>query len=535
MTRGPHDLVFACSGRRTWLVLPPEQIAMIRDEGTGRVEITCADGRVAHRPADPGPMGKPWMRIAPGLFVHPALVRQVGDEVVCPGGWRFPCTVRIKPPATPPPEAMIPEIGARPGEVLYLRSDPGTHSKPVPWIWVTDRGVLPVQDRTMTGRRAAALHGGLVQIGTWHVNLRRVRAVEWRSGVKRCHPTLVMEDGAGIRLVGPRLTRFRDALGIDAIDHFQEVAPEQAPMYRLGLRDYPFELAEAPASVLRQEFGQDLRQELGLEVRRLIANVVWQTCRYRRLGHHLLYGTDHRGFWYHPLLPILERAGVFTGRSAKSRASERLGVDRLDRADQTSIFYFFELVLTTMIREDRLLTYEDLGFDDRRPDLRRMGERHPEVILVVEKDTVAALAFEVARRFGVTILILGGAPELVVVEPFVKALKKAWSGPVRIVGYVDYDADGYVVARAFADQLRFYGVDAGDPAFLVTPHRFTPRELDQLSVPLGSETKERQSVIAAWLAETGGIHGRPRGIHCDHLRPLERVLEAFAEVSGLTP
>lgn len=276
-----------------------------------------------------------------------------------------------------------------------------------------------------------------------------------------------------------------------------------------------------------------------------------------------MYGTDHRGFWYHPLEPVLRRAGVFSIRRPQSAAlspaspapsspsalpppgalpclaatlpvdSVRRGVDRLDPSDPSTLFYFFELVLTTMIHEYGLLTYADLGFVDRRPDLREIGAVHPGVVLVVEKDTVSAMAFEVARRFGVTVIILGGAPELVVVEPFVRALKASWTGPVRVIAFVDYDPDGYIVARSFADHLRFYGLEADEPAFLVGPGRFSGQELDRLSVPLHSDTPERQSVLASWLAETGGIDGRCRGIHCDHLRPAERVARAFAEVSGL--
>lgn len=34
--------------------------------------------------------------------------------------------------------------------------------------------------------------------------------------------------------------------------------------------------------------------------------------------------------------------------------------------------------------------------------------------------------------------------------------------------------------------------------------------------------------VDEWLAETGGIHGQPRGIHSDWLQPPERLLPLIA-------
>lgn len=43
-----RDLFFACTKRRSWLLLPAERIAVLRHEGTGRIEIMTADGQVVH-------------------------------------------------------------------------------------------------------------------------------------------------------------------------------------------------------------------------------------------------------------------------------------------------------------------------------------------------------------------------------------------------------------------------------------------------------------------------------------------------------
>lgn len=150
-----------------------------------------------------------------------------------------------------------------------------------------------------------------------------------------------------------------------------------------------------------------------------------------------------------------------------------------------------------MLREYPLITYEDLAFADRRPDQRRIGRVHPVAVLVVEKETVSEIAFEVAQRFGVTVIVPGDTHDLVVVETFVRAQRKAWRGHVRAIAYVDYDLDGYVVVQAFTDQLRFYGLDGSDIGFRVTPNLFTPRKLNFLSAALSADRKERRTPIAS--------------------------------------
>jgi len=162
-----------------------------------------------------------------------------------------------------------------------------------------------------------------------------------------------------------------------------------------------------------------------------------------------------------------------------------------------------------------------------------VGHRHPEIVLVVEKDTVEEFAWELARRIGISVIILGGQPAVISTEFFARALRAAHRGKVRLAAYVDYDPAGWVIAKAFRDQLALFGVEAEDPRYLVLPSRFTADERSQVCIPLHSSSSSGPAAQEAWMRRTGGVDGKPLGIHLDHLRPLERVVAAFAEVTGL--
>ncbi|MBI3929427.1 MAG: hypothetical protein HY319_28030 [Armatimonadetes bacterium] len=66
------------------------------------------------------------------------------------------------------------------------------------------------------------------------------------------------------------------------------------------------------------------------------------------------------------------------------------------------------------------------------------------------------------------------------------------------------------------------------------PERFTPEEPDWFSYPIAATTPQLEGKAWARKEQSGGIGGRLRGIHADHLRPLERVVEAFLHEWGRT-
>ena len=133
-------------------------------------------------------------------------------------------------------------------------------------------------------------------------------------------------------------------------------------------------------------------------LRVLVANVVWQAFRLRGQGVALDYGTDTRGFWYRPLAPIL----------ARFRDGEP-SIEGLGYRDSGDASYRVLVdVLGDMIGHERLLDFRDLGFVEPRPDLRFVGDAHPDVLLVGEKASLLEHAREAAHRFGTSFFMTPG-------------------------------------------------------------------------------------------------------------------------------
>lgn len=292
----------------------------------------------------------------------------------------------------------------------------------------------------------------------------------------------------------PRIWKF---LGISSL----QLMPEA--LTRNFLREYPFEIAWAPAEVLRQHFSSAAA---------LIANLIWQALLYHRCGLTKGYGVSHRGFWYNPLDATLERAGFVEYRLSKE-AVERC----------------YHRLLAQMVDEDRLFTYQELGFSDVYATDREIGSR-PDVLLMIEKKDLAAQGIQVARQHGLSWMITGGVSRLVAAEFYSAALRQVYAGDVRLLVYGDFDPGGRLAGRSLVEHLRRFGVNSTHgPEFLIVPSVFHQQELELFSRPLTAEDGQ----VEDFLAETGGIDGKPRGIHADWLRPVERLAELVAAALDL--
>ena len=354
-------------------------------------------------------------------------------------------------------------------------------------------------------------------------------------------------------------------LGLAQLDALEPTTPQWAALYREGVRSWPDELYRTPASGLRAAFGQDAR--------RLIANVIWQAYELRCTGAVAEYGQDHRGFWYVPLLTVLERAGLFQRRAPSCLAggvggappsgqvlgepwpesshatglaevlldhgSSRAALDALwgeegrdwslrGAGDPDATYRLFELLIATMVGDDRLFTYADLEFVEPRPELRGVGTVRPDVVLLGEKTSLRRGVDAVREARGVSHILLGGLPSLLSTEFFVKALRdEGVRGPLTLLAYVDFDPGGWIATDAFIAQLARYGMPVARVGHLVLPSRFTRQELQLFAMPLPTPTPQVLGKVRAWVQRSGGIHGRPMGVHADHLWPPSRVLQAF--------
>lgn len=434
-------------------IWPDELIASLTPAYPQRLRVVTHDGTVGYLPGS-FPEG-PWQPLGQSR-VHPNWLQRVEDQLEDPARFRYPGAN-----LTPRPPWQAPPYWGQSGDSWLADHDQTAPCPQPPSDW------LPVNK-------------------TLQVNPLRVRRLLAEAhGVLK----LLLDNGQKIKVTPKSEAELLRRLGLCEARHLQ---PHQPALFRVFLREYPFEIAFASAAVLRSHFRAD---------RELISQVIWQALSYHQLGIKNGYNKSHRGFWYNPLEATLARAGVWT------EASELL----------------YAQIIGQYVGTDRLFCYQDLGFEDVYQHLREIGSRRPDIILFIEKDSLSEVGKQVARNLGISWIISGGMSHLGAVEFFCAALRLIYQGPVSLLVYGDFDPGGHVAGHSCARHLERYQVACPAGAqFVITPQLYSAEELELFARPLSAKNDR----VDGWLAATGGIHGEPKGIHADWLQPAERVYEA---------
>jgi hypothetical protein len=325
-----------------------------------------------------------------------------------------------------------------------------------------------------------------------YVNRERLR----RLRLEGDRFALVLDDGSTlVSLHRSGCQSLAVRLGLSRCDHLE---PRQPGMLEHRLRDYPVELATASAEQLKAWFDSP---------RQLIANLIYQAMRYRQMGIAKEYGNTHRGFWYVPIYATLFRAGFGEG---------------------DTLLVLYRRVIDELIGDDRLFTYQELGFKD--PNQRHLGDRRPEVVMLVEKESLEDNAIKLASQFGVTYMVSGGTPKLVDTEYLVAALRALGLVKVLVISYGDFDPEGWALADGFVAQLERYDMAVeGSVRHLVRAECFTEDELTLYAMPCPAGGPAAVTLAEEWVRRSGGIHGKAWGIHGNHL-PFDRVMAELAKL-----
>ena len=461
---------------------PVAEVALAMEEHQGRLTIVLADGMVAHRP---GPLESlPVPGLVPldaGTLAAPRHGSKRGHQLRFPGGWEFPA--RALPRARP---------------------------------------------------RLPATASPTARVGRTEFDLSLLRSFEAEGVGYRIR----LEGGATYFIRYRSAQQFVKSLGLPALDHLEPMSEVHRAMSRRGLRDFPCLLLTASTSRLKSWFGSDERL--------CIANLIWEAARRRARGLPLDYGEEHRGFYYRPVLAVLHRLGlVRPSPTAELRPDDELpplephleafvgALDPLLWGVGDPHYLLYSDILSDMIGRDRLLTLEDLGFEDQNAHLRTIGTQRPDWVVVAEKVSLLHDARTLGERFGVSTIVLGGMARWEATEPLARQLSPVLAGrPVNVVSYGDYDPDGWLIVDTLMRQLARYGVTAQLRGRLVEPRRFSAREIALVAEPIVA-TGSNRAKLDQWMAQGGGIRGRALRIHADHLRPVKRVIAAFHEETGL--
>jgi len=192
----------------------------------------------------------------------------------------------------------------------------------------------------------------------------------------------------------------------------------------------------------------------------LMRNIIWQVRERIRRGEKPPLNELIRTFWYMYIKPTLSRADALSHKVNQYK----------------QLVYQF----VNMVRDLDLMRYSDIGFRDDNESHRRVGA-NANIVLFSEKLGHQSFLSEIAGRYRVSIIALGGQPSVLNLEYFVDDLK-ANSVNLRrsfyLFGIVDYDPSGWIIRDAFINNLKFYGVKNIHTFDLITPDMLTVEEVE---------------------------------------------------------
>ena len=215
-------------------------------------------------------------------------------------------------------------------------------------------------------------------------------------------------------------------------------------------------------------------------------NIVWQTRERIVAGEKPPLKELLLTFWYMYVKPTLSRAGALAQQT-----------DQYDQLIDTIVF---------MVKEIEVMKYKDVGFRDDNQAHRSVGA-NANIILFSEKLGHQEFLSDIANKYNVSILALGGQPSVLNVEYFVDTLKQAKINLQRsfyLFSIVDYDTSGWIIRDAFMNNLRFYGIPNTRVIDLIHPDMLTPEEI-KFSRYLIPDNESMRVKNKNWLKE---IHKR---------------------------
>ena len=259
----------------------------------------------------------------------------------------------------------------------------------------------------------------------------------------------------------------------------------RARLRKAGIRHYDELIHDQPKEWLIKNFRKGA-DEYPVNVALLMRNIVWQTRERIAKGEKPPLKELIRTFWYMYIKPTLSR------------------VDAL--ANETDQYTQLIDNIVYMVKDIKVMEYKDIGFRDDKKSQRRVGG-NANILLFSEKIGHQDFLDEMADKYDVSVVALGGQPSVLNTEYFVDTLKKTGINLQRsfyLFSIVDYDPSGWIIRDAFIDNLKFYGITHTRVIDLIHPDMLTPEEvmLSRYRIPF---TEVMRAKNQGWLRE---IHKR---------------------------
>jgi hypothetical protein len=242
---------------------------------------------------------------------------------------------------------------------------------------------------------------------------------------------------------------------------------------------------------------------------KLLKSLIWQAHQQIQAGREPKIIGNIRTFWYRFVKVVLSRLSY-------------------EEQGKTNPYDVMLKAFTELVMGRRLFRYSDFDFTDENWENRRIGQKHPEILVFTEKRGWIRFLREVHQTFDVSVLALGGAPSALTSEYTARDIKAAMGEdlPVLLVGIVDYDPSGDLIASAFREQLRAVGLESSELVLLIKPEHYSEAELKLNRFPL---PKKQPTKTRNWMKKTGGVLGQAFGLESESM-PHEKVMRLLAEL-----
>jgi hypothetical protein len=242
---------------------------------------------------------------------------------------------------------------------------------------------------------------------------------------------------------------------------------------------------------------------------KLFKSLVWQVYEKIQAGKEPKVIGNIRTFWYKFAKVVLSR---------------------LPEEDQgkTNPYDVMLKAFTELIMVRKLFRYTDFDFTDENWENRRIGQKYPEILIFTEKTGWIRFLREVHQIFGVSVLALGGAPSALTSEYTARDIRAAMKEEklARLIGIVDFDPSGDLIAQAFVGQLLAAGLPVSELQMLIKPEHYSDQELKLFRFPL---PKKQPTKTRNWMRKTGGVLGGVFGLESESM-PQERVMALLREL-----
>lgn len=250
---------------------------------------------------------------------------------------------------------------------------------------------------------------------------------------------------------------------------------------KAGIRHHDKLIHDQPKDWLIKNFSQGAT-DYPVNVARLMRNVIWQT-RERIINKEKPPLKELiRTFWYMHIKPTLSRAGAL----AKEADQYAQMVDQI----------------VYMVKRLKVMKYKDIGFRDDNQAHRKVGA-NANIVLFSEKLGHQDFLSDIADKYNVSIIALGGQPSVLNTEYFVDTIKQTGTDLRRsfyLFSIVDYDPSGWIIRDAFINNLHFYGIKNTRVIDLIHPDMLTPEEIkfSRYRIPARESMKVKNE---SWLKQ----------------------------------